>query len=359
MRGWAGDLGAQFRRLIATHGPMPVARFMGESNAHYYATRDPLGLSSGADGGDFVTAPEISQMFGELCGLWLADVWMRAGGPTDPIYAELGPGRGTLARDVLRAMAGAGLRPEVHLVEGSPVLRGLQGAAVPGARFHEDAASLPDDRPLLILANEFLDALPIRQLVRTDRGWRERLVGLREDSFVFVAGDQPMDEAIPDRFDGASEGTVVETCPGATAAIRHLAERLSRQGGAMLLIDYGHLDPQSGSTLQAVRAHRKVSPFAAPGEADLTAHVDFATLAQIAERNGCHVQTATQGDWLREMGIELRAAALAKSAPEQSEDLALACNRLVHADEMGKLFKVLAVIAPDWPAGAGFTSSGG
>ena len=352
-----GDLAAKFRRLIAAHGPMPVARFMGESNAHYYATRDPLGVQSGADGGDFVTAPEISQMFGELCGLWLADLWVRAGRPPDAIYTELGPGRGTLARDALRTMAGAGLEPEVHLVEASPVLRGIQRERVSGACFHEDAASLPDDHPLLVVANEFLDALPIRQLVRTGSGWRERMVGVLDDRFVFLAGDQPMDEALPASHADAPIGTIVETCPGAAAIIGQLAERIANQGGAMLLIDYGHLAPRTGSTLQAVRAHRKLDPFAAPGEADLTAHVDFATLAEVAGRAGCRVQAAKQGDWLRAMGIDLRAAALTRSAPERREEIALACNRLVHADEMGILFKVMAIGAPDWPAGAGFTAT--
>lgn len=347
--GASGDLTARFKRLIASFGPIPVARFMGESNAHYYATRDPLG-----DAGDFITAPEISQMFGELTGLWLADLWDRAGRPADAAYAELGPGRGTLARDTLRAMAGFGLRPAVHLVEGSPALRRLQTGAVPDAQFHADPVALPEDRPLLLVANEFLDALPIRQLVRAEKGWRERMVGLAEGAFAFVAGPQPMDQAVPKERAESPAGTIVETCPGAAAVVEEIAARLMRQGGAALFVDYGHLHSRTGSTLQAVRAHRKVDPLAMPGEADLTAHVDFTALAEIARRAGCRVNTATQGAWLEAMGIGARTAALAATAPMRAPEIIGARARLTAAEQMGTLFKVMALTAPDWPEPAGF-----
>src|SRR5690606_21894907 len=170
------SLADTFRRLIEADGPISLQQFMGESNARYYAHKDPLGRD-----GDFVTAPEISQMFGELVGLWLADMWLRAGSPANPVYVELGPGRGTLASDALRAMKRCGLEPEVHLVEGSPALRALQRAALPGARFHDDLGTVPDDRPLLLVANEFLDALPVRQLVRAPEGWREVVVATDAD----------------------------------------------------------------------------------------------------------------------------------------------------------------------------------
>ena len=343
-----GDLAAGFRRLIEGFGPIPVARFMGESNARYYATRDPLGSA-----GDFVTAPEISQMFGELVGLWLADIWDRAGRPADPIYAELGPGRGTLARDALRAMAGAGLRPQVHLVEGSPALRAVQATALPGACFHDDAAGLPEDHPLLLVANEFLDALPIRQLVRTENGWRERMVGLEGDGFAFVAGPQPMDQVVPVAFAVSAPGTIIETNPGAAAVVDEIARRIARQGGAALFIDYGNVTAHTGSTLQAVRAHAKVDPLATPGEADLTAHVDFSVLADIARAAGCEVALATQGAWLAAMGIGARAEALARGAPARTEEIRLAHNRLVSPHEMGNLFKVMALTAPHWPRGVG------
>ena len=260
-----GGLATTFARLIAATGPVPIAHYMAEANARYYGSRDPLGT-----GGDFVTAPEISQMFGELIGLWLADIWQRAGRPADVCYVELGPGRGTLAQD---------------------------------------------DRPLLIVANEFLDALPVRQLVRTANGWRERMVGLdAEGAFIPVAGTRPMDAAVPEAFAGAGEGAIVETSPASATVLQEVGHRLASQGGAALFIDYGYTEPQLGSTLQAVRAHRKVDVFAEPGEADLTAHVDFATLARVAEEAGARwLGTSTQGVWLAALGIGARAGALARS----------------------------------------------
>ena len=196
------SLADTFRRLIAATGPISLAQFMGESNARYYTAKDPLGSE-----GDFITAPEISQMFGELVGLWLADLWIRAGKPERPLYVELGPGRGTLARDALRAMKRYGLEPEAHLVEGSDALKRLQLDAVPQAHFHADLSSVPMDGPMLLVANEFLDALPVRQLVMTPDGWRERMVAADGTGrFVFVAGRQPMDAAVPEARRAAEAG---------------------------------------------------------------------------------------------------------------------------------------------------------
>jgi NADH dehydrogenase [ubiquinone] 1 alpha subcomplex assembly factor 7 len=343
------DLAARFRRLIESFGPIPVARFMGESNAHYYASRDPLGTA-----GDFTTAPEISQMFGELVGLWLADLWDRAERSADAIYVELGPGRGTLAKDALRAMASAGLRPEVHLVEASPALREIQRTAFPEAVFHDDPSTLPAQQPLLLVANEFLDALPVRQLVRAEDGWRERMVGLDGETFAFVAGIQPMDDAVPEAFADAPPGAIVEACPGAAAIVEEIAHRLRAQGGAALFADYGTLATHTGSTLQAVKAHRRVDPFAEIGQADLTAHVDFAVLAALAQRSGLAVAATTQGKWLTAMGIDARAATLVRAAPARANEIAAARDRLVNAAAMGDLFKVMAMTAPDWPVVAGF-----
>ncbi|MBB3939387.1 NADH dehydrogenase [ubiquinone] 1 alpha subcomplex assembly factor 7 [Novosphingobium fluoreni] len=343
-------LSAIFKRLIANTGPISVQYFMGESNARYYAARDPLG-----DAGDFVTAPEISQMFGELVGLWLADMWLRAGSPQPVHYVELGPGRGTLARDALRAAKRFGLEPTVHFVEGSPELKSLQLAAVPDARWHDDVSTIPIIGPILLVANEFLDALPIRQLVKTAQGWRERMVAVQDDAFVGIAGDRPMDAAIPADLRDAEPGTLIETCPAAAAVVYEVAGRLAMQGGAALFIDYGSDIPRTGSTLQAVRAHRKVEALAHPGEADITAHVDFATLANVAQSRDCRwLGTVGQGHWLNALGIDARAASLAQASPQQADAIAVAKERLTGADQMGDLFKVMGLAAPGWPEGAGF-----
>ena len=343
-------LAAVFRRLIAATGPVSVAHYMAESNARYYASRDPLGAA-----GDFVTAPEVSQMFGELVGLWLADLWDRAGRPDGASYVELGPGRGTLARDVLRAAARAGWTPQVHFVETSPALTAMQRMLHPDATWHADLASLPDECPLLVVANEFLDALPVRQWVRVGGRWRERMIGLDGDELRFLAGGQVMDAALPTEPSDAPEGAILETSPAAATVVAEIAARLARQGGAALFVDYGSLEPRLGSTLQSVRAHRKLDPLAAPGEADLTAHVDFTTLAEVAQAAGARwLGTTTQGAFLRALGIEARAERLIAGAPGQASAIAAARDRLAGDEAMGGLFKVMALAAPGWPVGAGF-----
>jgi NADH dehydrogenase [ubiquinone] 1 alpha subcomplex assembly factor 7 len=339
-----------FRRLIRTTGPISLAQFMAESNARYYASKDPLGSD-----GDFVTAPEISQMFGELIGLWLADVWLRAGRRSPVHYVELGPGRGTLAKDALGAMKRYGLDPEVHFIETSPALQQSQREAVPRAEFHADLSSVPTNGPVLVVANEFLDALPVRQLVCAAEGWRERMVGLDGDTFVYVGGTTPMDAAVPSDWRTARQGAIIETSPASAAVVGEIARRLASQDGCALLIDYGHSDSRGGSTFQAVRAHRKVDPFSAPGEADLTAHVDFGTLAQVAQSCGATwMGTVPQGEWLRALGIETRAEALAMRAPQRRAEVNAARDRLVTAEQMGTLFKVMGLAAPGWPLGVGF-----
>lgn len=341
------------RRTVATGGPIGLPAYMARANAHYYATRDPLGAA-----GDFTTAPEISQMFGELIGLALADAWLRRGETgTMPAYVELGPGRGTLAADATRAMRQARLTPPVHLVETSPTLRERQRAAVPQAQFHDSLNDLPTDRPLLIVANEFFDALPIRQAVMTARGWRERLVGLGDAAHPLapVAGDRPTDAWVPEALRDAPEGTIHESAPAAHAILADLAQRLRRQGGLALIVDYGYVGPATGDTLQAVRHHRFADPFADPGENDLTAHVDFAPLAEAARAEGLSVSGPVgQGAFLTRLGIDARVAALYRAAPDQAETLRAARHRLVDAQEMGTLFKVLAIAHPDWPQPEGF-----
>ena len=332
-------------RLIAATGPIPVSTFMAEANAHYYGTRDPLG-----SGGDFTTAPEISQMFGELIGLWLADLWLRAGAPEGALYVELGPGRGTLAADALRTMAKAGLAPEVHFVESSPVLRAAQAERVPGATWHDDLSTLPAQQPLLLVANEFFDALPIRQLVATRRGWHERLVTHGEAGFVPVPGP-----VIPAPLAPAETGTIVETSPASLNIARALARRLADQGGAALIADYGHARSGAGETLQAVHAHAYADPWQEPGSRDLTAHVDFEALAKAAAGEGAQVfGPVGQGVFLDSLGIRQRAAALSGAAPERAAEIEAARHRLVAPEEMGTLFKAMALAAPGWPAPGGF-----
>jgi SAM-dependent MidA family methyltransferase len=336
---------------IAAARPATIADYMATANGHYYATRDPLGAA-----GDFTTAPEISQMFGEMVGVWIADLWSRAGSPAFR-YVEFGPGRGTLAADALRTMARFGCTPVgIHLVETSPTLRAAQRARLPAAEHHDEVDALPDDAPLLIVANEFFDALPIHQYVRVADGWRERMVERREGVLAPVAGDIPADEAIPPSLQSQPEGTIVETTPVSAAIMQRCAFRLARQGGAMLAIDYGYAGPAAGDTLQAVKAHRFVDPFADPGEIDLTAHVDFTALAAVAMSAGTAVSPlATQGDWLRRLGIDARLQSLAAAAPTRADELTGQRDRLVEPREMGNLFKVMAFNAPGWPTPAGFT----
>ncbi len=334
-------------RAITLGGPIPVAQFMAAANAHYYATRDPLGAT-----GDFVTAPEISQMFGELIGLWLADLWDRAGRP-ELHYVELGPGRGTLAKDALRAMAKAGLMPPVHFVETSPALRAAQAQAVPHAQWHDDVTSLPEDAPLLIVANEFFDALPVYQIVRRGEAWHERLVACQDTMFLPIAGKAVPDDIVPEALRDAAAGSIIESSPASVAIVRALAKRLAAQGGAALIVDYGYDGPAVGETLQAVKGHGFANPFDNPGDQDLTAHVDFATLAGMAELSGAAVHgPVAQGDFLGLLGIAERAAALARAQPDRGGDLAEAHRRLTHPSEMGALFRAMALIGKGWPAPA-------
>jgi SAM-dependent MidA family methyltransferase len=313
---------------IRAEGPITVEAYMEACNNYYYSTRDPLGAA-----GDFTTAPEISQMFGELIGAALSDCWKRAGKPADAVYAELGPGRGTLAADALRVMRASGFGGEVHFVETSPLLRDAQGRAVPVAHWHEGIAALPE-KPLLLVANEFLDALPVRQHVR---------------------GVERHVESIGGRLAFDRDGEIVETSPAREEAVRMVADHLVEHGGVALIVDYGHARAAPGETLQAVRDHRYVSVLESPGEHDLTAHVDFESLACWAGSSGAQATAvAHQGSWLRALGIEARAAALIRSNPERNDEIRSAVERLTAPGQMGELFKVIAIHSPDWPAPAGF-----
>ena len=299
-------------------------------NAYYYATRDPLGRD-----GDFTTAPEISQMFGELVGAALADCWATAGSPSEGIYVELGPGRGTLAADALRVLGAAGFDGEVHLVETSPTLRARQAERLPHAIWHETINELPQ-KPMLVVANEFFDALPIRQFV-----------GAMERRIMIAAGGLAFDR----------DGEIVEQSTARDEAAAAIARLLADSGGVALVIDYGHERTAPGDTLQAVRGHRYVPILVDPGEQDLTSHVDFEALGAAAADAGAKVTgVVTQGDWLNRLGIGARAAALATANPDRIPELEDAVDRLCHEDRMGQLFKVMAIHSPDWPAPAGLAA---
>jgi NADH dehydrogenase [ubiquinone] 1 alpha subcomplex assembly factor 7 len=350
------------QRIRAT-GPLTIAEFMQEALLHprlgYYATRDPLGAR-----GDFITAPEVSQIFGELVGLWCADAWDKMGRPDRVILAELGPGRGTLMADALRALKAV---PDLcraltlHLVEASPVLRRVQAGLLAAARpsWHESFAELPQG-PLLLIANEFLDALPIRQLVRGERFWRERLVTLDAEgealAFAVAAGPSPAAALVPAALDTAPPGSLCEIRPAGLALAGAVGTRLRRQGGAALFIDYGHFPSACGETLQALRRHRRHEVLADPGEADLTAHVDFAAFAGAARAAGARAWgLQPQGGFLAALGLAERAAALlTRARPDQVPAIESGCRRLIDPAEMGTLFKALALAAPSLVAPAGF-----
>ncbi len=316
------------RERIEAEGALSVEAFMEACNEYYYSTRDPLGQS-----GDFTTAPEINQMFGEMIGAFLADAWQAVGSPRDALYAELGPGRGTLSFDALRVLRAAGFRGDVHLVETSPVLRDSQRQALADAHFHDSIDTLPH-RPLLLVANEFLDALPVRQFV-----------GAMERSIIIEKGELAFDR----------DGEIVEDSPAREKVVAAVARRLVDRGGVALFIDYGHSKSAAGDTLQAVRAHQFASVLENPGEQDLTAHVDFEAITRAANDAGARVTaTVLQGEWLVRLGIEARAEALSGANPERRNEIEAALHRLIAPEEMGTLFKAIAIHSPDWSSPAGF-----
>jgi SAM-dependent MidA family methyltransferase len=332
------------RSLIALEGPIPVERYMDLCVRHYYATRDPLGAD-----GDFTTAPEISQMFGELVGLWLLEVWHAMGRPSPCLLVELGPGRGTLMADILRSSR---VLPDfraaisIHLVETSPVLRRRQQQALAGTEVSISWHDRLDDVPLgpmLLVANEFFDALPVRQFMATERGWCEQLVGVEENQLIFGLKPEPEQSlGNPIRL-----RHVLEWPAAGVDVMKALAARIARSTGAALIIDYGYWGPGFGSTLQALKRHAFVDPLEQPGEADLTAHVDFHRLAQSATTEDVRLHgLVTQDDFLQALGIEARAAALKQRASEkQASDIDAALTRLTARGPkaMGELFKVLAL----------------
>ena len=358
-------LEAEIRRRIALAGPMPVRQFMTlcltDPQHGYYMTRDPLGRA-----GDFVTAPEVSQIFGELVGLWAASVWQLMGQPENVRLVELGPGRGTMMLDALRA---AQVVPAfraalvVHLIEISPALRRrqedmLKALDVP-MLWHNSFGEVPDG-PIIVVANEFFDALPVHQAMKQINGWYERMVAIDgQGNFAFSIADEPIplfEQLLPPQVRDAPLGSLFEWRSDNLAL--EIGRRVAREGGAALAIDYGHVESAVGETLQAVGRHGFADPLGAPGQVDLTAHVDFQALARAAESMGVRVHgPLEQAEFLRRMGIERRVAALkAHAGAEKAADIDVAAARLTGEGRtgMGKLFKVIAFADPKLNALPGF-----
>lgn len=333
---------------IAQGGPIPVADYMvrclHDPRDGYYATRPAIG-----GGGDFITAPMVSQMFGELIGLWCVETWARLGRPERFRLVEMGPGDGTLMSDLLRAVK---LAPEftaaadLWLVETSGPLKAAQGEKLPGAQWADTLDGVPDGAPVILIANELFDCLPIRQFVQTPGGWVERLVGLTPN------GELTFGLAPSEHGQGPEDGAMVlEVSPAQEALAAMIAQRVVRDGGAALIVDYGRDQPEFGDTLQALRGHEKLGPLDAPGESDLTAHVDFPALLTAAREAGAETAgPVPQGLFLGRLGIQHRAEALIAARPDRSMIVGRQLARLVAPDQMGELFKAICIAQPGFAA---------
>ncbi|SLN26893.1 class I SAM-dependent methyltransferase [Roseisalinus antarcticus] len=336
-------------RQIALTGPLTLADYMALCLSHpehgIYASADPLGA-----GGHFTTAPEITQMFGELVGLALGQAWLDQGAPDRIVLAELGPGRGTLMQDALRALArvpGFADAAALHLVETSPALRREQARRLPGAQWHDHLAGLPE-APLFLVANEFFDALPIRQFQRDGDAWRERVVGASGERLTLGLTAAAALAELEHRLNDTEDGQIVETCPALPAIATEIGRRVAAHGGAALVVDYGDWRSR-GDTFQALRHHAPADPFAEPGTADLTAHVDFEALARAAAP-AAHTALTPQGVFLERLGIAQRTGQLAERlAGDALESHLAAHRRLTLPSEMGHLFKVIGLF-PDGAA---------
>lgn len=336
---------------IKRDGPISVADYMDAVTEAYYARGDVFGVS-----GDFTTAPEISQVFGELIGLWCAVVWQNMGKPASFHLIECGPGRGTLMQDLLRAagrVPGFTTAAHVHLVERSSALRALQRSALMNhnVTWHDAVGTVPHG-PLILVGNEFLDALPIHQFEKTATGWMERYVAV-DDAGQFSL---TLKAGVPNDAPPAENGAIFETSSAAAAFVRDISARIVRDGGAALLIDYGHKATAAGDTLQAVKKHQPCGIFETPGEADLTAHVDFGAVARFARETGANVSgPIEQGTWLSRLGIKLRGVQLATNKPaEVAKSIQSGIHRLTAPDAMGALFKVIAITHPALATPDGF-----
>ena len=349
------------RRRIEVDGPITVAEYMTAALLHpdhgYYMQGNSIGAR-----GDFITAPEISQMFGELIGLWCAVTWEQIGAPSPVVLVELGPGRGTLMADALRAIQIAPKfyeSADIHLVEASPELRGLQRQALAGhaLKWHAGLEGIPDG-PFLLIANEFLDTLPVRQLVRRDRSWHERMITIADDGLCFVldASPSPLAALLPEALaNEAPQDSLIEISTTALGVASTVAQRISKFGGAALFVDYGHVETSLGDTFQALRGQRFANVLESPGRADLTAHVDFGAFCGAAAGIAFHGPVG-QAIFLKRLGINERSQTLIDAKPDQRVTIETALRRLTGPDEMGHLFKVVAFTGLDMPIPPGFES---
>ncbi|MCP5081945.1 MAG: class I SAM-dependent methyltransferase [Alphaproteobacteria bacterium] len=352
-------LEAELKAQIAQDGPITIAHYMAQALGHpkhgYYMSRDPFGGR-----GDFITAPEVSQIFGELIGVWCAAGFQMIGAPERFALVELGPGRGTLMSDVLRAakvMPGFLAAAEVHLVETSPLMRQNQkiklgGAGVP-VTWHESFESVPD-LPLIVLANEFFDALPIRQVQKSEANWLERVVGLEGDQLSIGLAHKEAPPAFAPTE--AQPGTIAEVSTIRDHIAQTIGGKIASHGGCGLVIDYGHAQSAAGDTLQAMSKHGYVDVLHQPGHCDVTSHVDFESLARGFETGGAKTYgPVPQGPFLHAMGLEVRAEKLKEKAMSRQKRLInSAVERLAGREQMGELFKVLAITHPDCPMPAPF-----
>jgi NADH dehydrogenase [ubiquinone] 1 alpha subcomplex assembly factor 7 len=354
-------LARRIARMIELDGPISVGAFMmlalHDREMGFYAARESIGAE-----GAFITAPEVSQIFGELAGLWCATCWREQGRPAAPLLLDLGPGRGTLSDDMLRALRSTPdflASIELILIEASEKLESVQRARLANSpvpvRWLHQWSDIATDRPVFVVANEFFDALPIRQFVLTERGWCERMVVSRSGELSFALSPQPIPLTVGSNRGLASNGAVLEICPAAEPFIEDVGRVISTNGGAALIIDYGHEGLGFGDTLQALRRHAPDEVLAAPGEADVSAHVDFSALVHAVQKSGARAHgPVTQASFLRALGIESRGEELARANPNRTAQIGAAVARLTGAGAMGTLFKVLAIMPADAPVPPGF-----
>lgn len=357
------ELGKRIAETIASQGPISIAEFMTLSlhdpQGGAYASRNPIGA-----GGDYITSPEVSQTFGEMCGLWLVQCWHNQKQPKKPMLVELGPGRGTMIRDVLRTFHSAARKflneAEVVLVEASPVLEAMQREALKDSpapvRWVKSFSDIVVDRPLYLLANEFFDCLPIHQYLKTEYGWCEKMVGAKDDALILGLKQLPVPDAVlPPGFENAPMGGVYETNPGAEAIMGDIGRGIAAHGGAALVIDYGYTAPAYAETLQAIKRHKYADVLSAPGSCDLSAHVDFSALLRAGGVEGVMTSgPVDQGDFLAELGIEIRAQRLILANANDAKIIVDGVKRLIDPKAMGALFKAVALTRKSDGAPPGF-----